>query len=227
VVIQISDIFGRINLALDSKSRRQKKDHQSQGDSRLLLAKRIFFNGIILGILGFTGYLIFNITATMTPDLLLKNKCGTTNIEDLGSSDHLIDDIQCFLIEYLPSIVVTLANITIPFLFTIIIEFEEYEPNTKLFLNLSRCIFLRLASLLITLLSLLKRVDCDYADGCLDKYGNITLDQDYCREDSPMYKTCSNVNLEGSECEKPICWETYIGQQFYKLTLVDFFVQAS
>lgn len=27
-------------------------------------------------------------------------------------------------------------------------------------------------------------------------------------------------------CAKPICWETFLGQQFYKLTMVDFAVQS-
>jgi hypothetical protein len=27
-------------------------------------------------------------------------------------------------------------------------------------------------------------------------------------------------------CAKPICWETYMGQQFYRLTVIDFFAQG-
>ena len=30
----------------------------------------------------------------------------------------------------------------------------------------------------------------------------------------------------GEKCEKPLCWETYLGKQFYFLTLFDFVVQV-
>ena len=29
------------------------------------------------------------------------------------------------------------------------------------------------------------------------------------------------------KCEKPLCWETYLGKQFYFLTLFDFVVQVN
>ena len=55
----------------------------------------------------------------------------------------------------MPSITVTAGNIFIPFFFTILIGYEKYSnKNSELFLNLARCISLRLASLLVTLLSL-------------------------------------------------------------------------
>ena len=44
-------------------------------------------------------------------------------------------------------------------------------------------------------------------------------------------ESCSNVRLTSPPgyddhfCYKPMCWETYVGQQFYKLTVMDFIIQ--
>ena len=47
---------------------------------------------------------------------------------------------------------------------------------------------------------------------------------------SPHYQACYNTQMDddGFEvgCEKPLCWETYLGKQFYFLTLFDFVVQV-
>ena len=42
------------------------------------------------------------------------------------------------------------------------------------------------------------------------------------------YQACYNSQMEDDfdvGCEKPLCWETYLGKQFYFLTLFDFAVQ--
>lgn len=201
---------------------RQRRAQLSIGERRKLTAIRVFINALILGMLGSIGYLIFWVTSVKAPELMMSETCASSNFDSIGSIDSM--NIKCLMIEYLPSIVVTVANLTIPFLFTIIIEYEKYEANTTLSLNLARCIFLRLASLLITLISLLSKVNCNYAKGCLaDGAFNVT---NSC-EDGIAYQACTNVNLDNGACEKPLCWETYVGQQFYKLTLVDLIAQVS
>ena len=209
---------------MSNLNRKQRRSQLSVGAKRKLMAIRVLINTLILGMLSGIGILIFWVTSVKAPELLTNEKCAHTNFEGIGSIDSTT--IKCLMIEYLPSIVVTVANLTIPFFFTVIIEYEKYEANTKLSLNLARCIFLRLASLLITLASLLSKVNCNYARGCLAN-GTFNVTND-CPDPGIAYQACSNVNLaSGADCEKPLCWETYVGQQFYKLTLVDLIVQVS
>ena len=68
---------------------------------------------------------------------------------------YIVYFCRCFMYEYLPSITVTGGNLLLPFIFTILIRMENYSnKNMELFFNLSRCIALKLASLMVALLSM-------------------------------------------------------------------------
>ena len=78
------------------------------------------------------------------PEWALNEQCQTggfnlDNIEDQFSFDF----VKCFWFEYLPSIVVTMANIAGPMMIFYLISYEKYEENTALLLSLGWCIFLR------------------------------------------------------------------------------------
>ena len=119
-----------------------------------------------------------------------------------------------------------------------LIEYEDYEANTKLKLNIGRCIILRLFSLAIALLAIYGNVGCENTQGCFNektrKWNNEAWNNENYNEKCPvddesLYKSCTNVgilNLEIKDCDRPICWETYVGQQFYILTLLDLAVQV-
>jgi len=103
--------------------------------------------------------------------LLLRCKMiwNVPRIQPVGRNTHLINlDLKskfvyiifslssdCFFLQYLPSINVTLINIILPLIFGFIIQYEQYSESTELFLNLSRCVILRLASLVTALVSLM------------------------------------------------------------------------
>ena len=86
-------------------------------------------------------------------------------------------------------------------------------------------------------ITLYNSVNCDYAKGCLERnppHEFILLsknDTDFIHEKcyggdaSKVYKSCSNEKLPKT-CDKSICWETYVGQELYQLTLIDFLVQV-
>lgn len=225
VTIQKQDIFGKIKLTLSYLQRRRDLALRTSDQKLKLMAKRIFINLVIFAILGSLFVLIYWVVGVKAPELLLEQKCQSYDLEFEDLTDF--SSFKCFAIEYLPSVVVTISNLVAPFVFGKLILYEEYEANTKLLFNLARCIFLRLASVLVTLFSLQKKVNCDYAEGCIGFNGNLTTNSRDCKPDFPIFKACSNENLDdfGINCEKPICWETYVGQQLYKLTLVDFLVQ--
>jgi len=112
------------------------------------------------------------------------------------------------------------------------IEFEDYEENTKLILNIARIFALRMVSLVFLIFTIYSQVSCDYVEGCFDEK-NIRLDK--CGLDATRYRSCTNIGLPENKtefyfknyCRKPICWETYVGQQFYILTWVDLIAQVS
>ena len=216
VLIQRSDVFGKIRLTLSRLDRRREMEQQSVSERRKIILTRILINFIILIILGSIAFLIYWLTAIKSPDLLNEECISSTNEIQIDYTD--INYLKCLSIEYLPSIFVTFSNLAIPFVFTKLINYEKYEANTKLSLNLFRSIFLRLASILVTLISLEQKVNCDYSKRC---FGSI--DPDFACDNS-THQSCANENDQ--TCSKPICWETYVGEQLYKLTIVDFIVQV-
>ncbi|KAL1483168.1 hypothetical protein MTO96_033381, partial [Rhipicephalus appendiculatus] len=103
------------------------------------------------------------------------------------------------VIQFVPSMVITGLNIIVPALFSKLIRLENYSVAHQVKLTLLRTVFLRFASIFVLLLSLYKQINCS------------PVKEDNC--------------LEGTDdCKKPMCWETAVGQQIYKLTMLDFIV---
>ncbi|XP_072167923.1 transmembrane channel-like protein 7 [Diadema setosum] len=119
----------------------------------------------------------------------------TTDFAVLNSSKPVTTDaFASLLISYLPSITITLLNGVVPLIFNVIVRFEDYSPQFEISITLIRTVFLRLASLVVLFLSLYPQVVCP---------GTATEACNICPSDLR-------------------CWETYIGQEFYKLTITDF-----
>ncbi|XP_071517218.1 transmembrane channel-like protein 7 isoform X2 [Panulirus ornatus] len=108
------------------------------------------------------------------------------------------ETLKILFYEYLPSAVIVTLNIIIPIILRILVEVEHYTPNFILVLTLVRTVFLRLASLVILLFSIYHRISqCS----------------------TPETGFCIN-----EECDQPRCWETYVGQQLYKLAILDLII---
>ncbi|GAB1598463.1 transmembrane channel-like protein 7, partial [Argonauta hians] len=99
------------------------------------------------------------------------------------------------LVEFLPPLTMGVLNGFVPIIFSFVTRFEDYAPQKEVYLTLVRTILLKLASLIFLVASLYKDVMCRSKDGC-------RIGKDPC----PQIK----------------CWETYIGQQFYKLVITGF-----
>ncbi|XP_039537966.1 transmembrane channel-like protein 7 isoform X2 [Pimephales promelas] len=107
--------------------------------------------------------------------------------------------LQELVVEYLPSIVITLANFITPLIFSLIITFEDYSPAFEIRFTLMRCVFMRLASIGVLLFSLWVQItSCDSSD-CPCGYNH------------KIYP----------------CWETHVGQEMYKLVIFDFLIVAA
>lgn len=113
------------------------------------------------------------------------------------TQDNEIFKITRLFFEFLPYICIVGLNVAIPFLFRYLVALENYSPSYVVRVTLFRTVFLRLASLVVLLTSLYRLV----ADKIPDN-------------------ECAN-----SETKQPLCWETFVGQQFFKLYITDLFIQ--
>ncbi|KAL5018334.1 hypothetical protein ScPMuIL_004056 [Solemya velum] len=135
-----------------------------------------------------------------------------TNEQMVVLQTNLADQVAVvqFFIQFLPSVTITVLNVIIPIICQKIVVIEDHVPAVEIKLTLLRTVFLRLASLGIMLLSLRQLLegtgssDANIIPGCGNKHWLI------------------NSTDEGSGSIK--CWETYVGQQLYKLVVLDFFV---
>ncbi|XP_071107730.1 transmembrane channel-like protein 7 [Haliotis cracherodii] len=101
------------------------------------------------------------------------------------------------LVEFLPSLTITVLNVIIPLIFDKVVLLEKYSQAVVVQITLIRTVFLRLASLAMLIVSLYTEIQCDNRDSC----GTNIL-----------------------PCTVIPCWETYVGQQMYKLVIMNFLV---
>ncbi|XP_067672154.1 transmembrane channel-like protein 7 isoform X1 [Haliotis asinina] len=101
------------------------------------------------------------------------------------------------IVQYLPSIMITALNAAIPIIFNIVVKAEQYTQDFVVKITLIRTVFLRLASLAVLVVSLYTDIICGPKDACLTNQAPCTVFR---------------------------CWETYVGQQMYKLVIMNFLV---
>lgn len=106
--------------------------------------------------------------------------------------------------EFLPSIVITVANFIVPLLNDQIAPFERYSPSITVIMALLRAVVLRLASLISVLFSL-----WDQITNC---------------ENSADEEICIQCYYNAKDYQ---CWETRVGQEMYKLTLFDLLINLA
>lgn len=108
-----------------------------------------------------------------------------------------LNRIAQLVFEFLPYICIVGLNLAVPFLFRYLVALENYSPAFVVRITLFRTIFLRLASLIVLLTSFYRLVSADVPQNeCTDGTGR-----------------------------PPLCWETFVGKQFFKLYVTDFFIQ--
>lgn len=168
---------------------------------------------IILVICGVVIYILFNLSLSyLEPNFntitryrnfnvfMSKIKKMSSGEEDvsLNVPEGLDVDKQFEILfyEFLPYVCIVIFNLLVPILFNYLIQFEQYSPLFVIKMNLFRTVGLRLSSLAVLISRFYYLISSKNENSHLECY-NI------------KYGT-------------PQCWETFIGQQFYKLFIVDF-----
>ncbi|NXN87647.1 TMC7 protein, partial [Bombycilla garrulus] len=167
---------------LQEEKLKQKIAERTMEEKLRIYSLRIFINIIVIAILSGCFYSIYIATVFSQ-----ENSNDTDNVNSLVN----------LLVQYLPSIVITLANFIAPLIFSFLIRFEEYTPAFEIKLTLLRCVFMRLANIAVLLFSLWSQIS-----GC---------GSDKCKPCGYNYKLYP-------------CWESDVGQEMYKLMIFDFIV---
>ncbi|XP_052764523.1 transmembrane channel-like protein 7 [Mya arenaria] len=178
-----------------------KKDSRTTREKLKLYTIRFLVNVLVIAILSGALYLIY-FTNQKLVELQHKG--------DLDSSVLLI-------VQYLPSITITLLSVIVPIIFNKLVIAEDYMPAFAIRITLIRTVLLRLSSLAMLVFSLYgnlsgKKPDADISD----QYNATCLHQ--------TDDILNPVNVSPVLNTEFACWETYVGQQIYKLVFLNFIV---
>ncbi|NXD03177.1 TMC7 protein, partial [Certhia familiaris] len=169
---------------LEEKQKRKIAERTMKEKLRIYTL-RIFINIIVIAILSGCFYSIYRVTVFSQENSSVSIRNDTRT------------DLVNLLVQYLPSMVITLANFIGPLIFSFLIRFEDYTPAFEIKLTLLRCVFVRLANIGVLLFSLWSQIsDCG---------------SDKCKPCGYNYKLYP-------------CWESDVGQEMYKLMIFDFIV---
>lgn len=176
-----SSLLYELKTDLEEERIKQKIADRTQKEKCRIYAIRLILNLFVIGVLAACFYSIY-VATIVSQKAQLDNK-----------QENFIVDL---IYEYLPSIVITLANCITPLLFSVIINFEDYSPAFEIRFTLMRCVFMRLTSIGVLLFSLWSQITKCPEDPCKCGYNHVSYS----------------------------CWETRVGQEMYKLAIFDFII---
>lgn len=170
-------LFNEIKACLEAKRLEDERKNRSRQEKIRLFFVRtlvnIFVIAMLIGSMSLIIY-VFN---------FCQSKLNLTQSND--STKYIV-----LLLQFLPSLSITLLNIIVPIIFRNLITFERYSPSFVVRLTLLRTVILKLLSLGVLVYTLYDTID----------------------------KQINNKQIE--------CWETYVGQQIYKLIITDFAIHV-
>ncbi|XP_036131177.1 transmembrane channel-like protein 4 [Molossus molossus] len=172
-----------LQVELEEADVRRRAAVRTLGQHARVWSVRVLLNLLVVALLGAAFYGIYWATVS-TMQLKKSPLVKKMLLLELG-------------VDYLSPIFISGVNLVLPPVFKLIAQLEGYTRSHQIVLILLRTVFLRLASLLVLLLSLWKQITC---------VGNA--EDEACKRCGYSYK------------ELP-CWETRLGQEMYKLLLFD------
>ncbi|NXX56812.1 TMC7 protein, partial [Scopus umbretta] len=170
---------------LEEERQRRKIAERTMKEKLRIYSLRIFINIIVIAVLSGCFYCIYRATVFSQENL------------NVSIRHDIRTDSATLLVQYLPSVVITLANFIAPQIFSFLITFEDYSPAFEIRLTLMRCVFVRLANIGVLLFSLWSQIS-----GCAT---------DKCKACGYNYKLYP-------------CWESEVGREMYKLMIFDFII---
>nr|XP_046260868.1 transmembrane channel-like protein 7 isoform X1 [Scatophagus argus] len=176
-----SSLLYELRTDLEEERIKQKIADRTRREKCRIYLIRLVLNLFVIGVLAGCFYSIYVAT-------IFSQKAQMNDIKE----NFIVD----LIIEYLPSIVITMANFITPLLFSVIINFEDYSPAFEIRFTLMRCVFMRLTSIGVLLFSLWSQITKCKEEPCICGYNHV------------LYS----------------CWETRVGQEMYKLTIFDFII---
>ncbi|XP_006876032.1 PREDICTED: transmembrane channel-like protein 7 [Chrysochloris asiatica] len=178
-----SSLRYELRADLEEERIRQKIAERTSEETIRIYSLRLLLNCIVLAVLAACFYAIYRAT-------IFSQEHMKKEIDKMVFGENL-------LILYLPSIVITLANFITPMIFAKIIHYEDYSPGFEIRLTILRCVFMRLATICVLVLTLGSKItSCD----------NSTCE--LCGYNQKLYP----------------CWETQVGQEMYKLMIFDLII---
>ncbi|KAM9857714.1 transmembrane channel-like protein 7 [Aulostomus maculatus] len=181
VRLKRSSLLYELKTDLEEERIKQKIADRTRKERCRIYLIRSILNLFVIGVLAGCFYSIYLAT-------IFSQEAQMNNIKE----NFIVDLIY----EYLPSIVITMANFITPLLFSVIINFEDYSPAFEIRFTLMRCVFMRLTSIGVLLFSLWSQITKCKEEPCACGYNHV------------LYS----------------CWETRVGQEMYKLTIFDFII---
>lgn len=206
-------LYNEITGMLHAKRMEFERQHRSRDVMFKLIAIRFVVNFLVIAILlaaAIVIFILFDISLSalypnfvqdnpFLPSVFPKDVNGTREIsmQPKAAENSTLEGMMItFFFEFLPYIAIVCMNLLVPLIFNYLVQFEQYSPLFVIKITLLRTVFLRLASLVV----LLSRF-----------YFLINPKTDTGDDE------CYNVGWG-----TPQCWETFVGQQFYKLFITDF-----
>lgn len=132
---------------LEEERIKQKIADRTRKEKCRIYLIRLLLNLFVIAVLAACFYSIYMATIFSQQEQMNNVKVGKLASHWPPSKKHLCDASvlqENFLVdliyEYLPSIVITLANFITPLLFSVIISFEDYSPAFEIRFTLMRCV---------------------------------------------------------------------------------------